>query len=300
MNLPSPTTLVPLVLVAHVPTVVVTITDPITWNAPAIVTLELVSRAGAHSLNWKEKRLACLLGRTFKSGLCHGGAYSHIHHSCQAFELILHLFLQCCGKTQEWLIAQQCKVEYGCQWAAYHNWETRGKNNAKDKIYGHHYCDDAQYTTSTLSLNNKKTHLTVVIIIIIITIIIISSPYRYSKFYIYMSFSVEVRITYSCTQMRAGAPRSTTWHSLSAKCPSQYVKNPIVLQGSDKDQSVCQTSANQTVSLLDASQRRPPHHQRAAMVSLAPRRPCASHSLINTRRMVLASLLGLGARRVGT
>lgn len=106
-SLPSLTTLMPLVLIAHVPTVVVIIADPATWDAPAIVTLELVSRAGVHSPNWKErrsvKRLACLLGvsmwGTFKSGLWHGGACSHIrqeytkYHSCQTFELILQFWI---------------------------------------------------------------------------------------------------------------------------------------------------------------------------------------------------------------
>lgn len=50
-SLPSLTTLMPLVLIAHVPTVVVIVTDPAARDAPAIVTLELVSRAGVHSLN---------------------------------------------------------------------------------------------------------------------------------------------------------------------------------------------------------------------------------------------------------
>jgi hypothetical protein len=63
--LASLTTLVSFILITHVPTVIITITYPVSWDAPARITLELIIWARVLRVCWKEIRSS--LGE--KSGL---------------------------------------------------------------------------------------------------------------------------------------------------------------------------------------------------------------------------------------
>lgn len=50
----SLTTVVPVILITHVPTVIITITDPVSLNAPVIVTLELRTGTCYHMGRWNK------------------------------------------------------------------------------------------------------------------------------------------------------------------------------------------------------------------------------------------------------